>query len=122
MAVKKYLSLDGLTEYDALIKAEVNTKINDLSAEVAYIDPEDNENIEDASTYLTTTDIVDNLESTSSDRPLSANQGKILNEKIEGLEASAITVSCDDAGNVSVMSNFGNKTVADDDNGNVTIS
>lgn len=45
MVIKKYLSLGGLTEYDALIKAEVNTKINDLSAEVAYIDATDNENI-----------------------------------------------------------------------------
>lgn len=47
MATKKYLSLDGLTEYDNLIKADFNAKIDDLSTGVAYIDPEDNENVEE---------------------------------------------------------------------------
>lgn len=58
----------------------------ELEEKIAYIDPEDNENIEDASTQLTTIDIVDNLESTSTERPLSANQGRVLNEKIESTQ------------------------------------
>lgn len=61
----------------------LETWSQEIEEKIAYIDPEDNENIEDASTQLTTIDIVDNLESTSVDRPLSANQGRILNEKLE---------------------------------------
>ena len=34
------------------------------------------------------TDVVDNLESTSTNLPLSANQGRVLNEKYEGLNES----------------------------------
>lgn len=37
-------------------------------------------------------DIVDNLTSTDTNKPLSANQGKVLDEKIEGLKTSLSTV------------------------------
>lgn len=64
----------------------LETWSQEIEEKIAYIDPEDNENIEGASTQLTTIDIVDNLESTSTERPLSANQGRILNEKIESTQ------------------------------------
>ena len=69
----------------AVSTEEVDTK---LSA-VAFIDENDNESITDASTYLATSDIVDNLESTSAERPLSANQGRILNKKIAAIGGGA---------------------------------
>lgn len=64
----------------------LETWSQEIEEKIAYIDPEDNENIEGASTQLATSDIVDSLDSTSTTRPLSANQGKVLNEKIESTQ------------------------------------
>lgn len=90
---EKYIKVDEqeLTEdQKAQARANVNAvsmeEASELTDGVAFIDVEDNENIEDTSTQLTTTDIVDSLDTTSTTRPLSANQGRVLNEKIESTQ------------------------------------
>ena len=117
MAQNKYANLEALRLFLENLKSLFAPK-----ATVAYIESTDNEVIEGASTYLTTSDVVDTLTSTNSERPLSANQGKILNDKIEELKQNAISVAHDNNGNVSVVSNFNNKTVSHDGTGNVIIS
>lgn len=62
------------------IKAE-QTDLDTLASSVAYLSNE-NDVISDVSTVLTTQSIVDDLNSLSSDLILSANQGRILNDKI----------------------------------------
>ena len=78
---KKYASLTTLQNFLSNLRNIFAPK-----TEVAYISTEDNENIEDTSTQLVTSDVVDGLDSTSTTRPLSANQGRILNEKIEATQ------------------------------------
>lgn len=46
---------------------------------------------EKVNSCLSKQDIVDNLENTAADLPLSANQGKILNDKIEAVETVKLT-------------------------------
>lgn len=43
--------------------------------------------------YLTTTDVINNLTSTATNKPLSAAQGKALNDMITGISAVTITGS-----------------------------
>ena len=50
-------------------------------SDVAYIDIEDNENIEYEDVRPQAVELVDNLESTSTTSALTANQGRVLNEK-----------------------------------------
>ena len=106
MAQNKYANLEVLRLFLENLRNLFAPKTT-----AAYIDPADNEVIEGASTYLTTSDIVDTLTNTSTERVLSANQGKILNDKIDELKQNAISVTHDNNGNVSVVSNFNNKTV-----------
>lgn len=45
-------------------------------------------------------DIIDNLTSTDSDAALSANQGKVLNEKIENIETQTVVADYDSEGEI----------------------
>lgn len=63
----------------------VYDKITNISNTMAYIDIEDNENVNDISTVLTTSDVVDDFNSTSKTSPLSANKGRELKEGINEL-------------------------------------
>lgn len=60
-------------EYDALSEEEQKTGLYWITDANSGSNPVD---------ALTSDDVVDNLESTATNLPLSANQGKILNEKI----------------------------------------
>lgn len=87
---KKYASLTTLQNFLSNLRNIFAPK-----TEVAYISIEDNENIEDTSTQIATSDIVDSLDSTSTTRPLSANQGRVLNEKIESTQQRVNTLEED---------------------------
>lgn len=58
---------------------------------VPYFDITDNVDVETNSDYLTYGHIIDNLTSTSTNNILSANQGKILNDKISTLSTTHTT-------------------------------
>jgi hypothetical protein len=51
-------------------------------------------------TKISYTDVVNNLESTATDLPLSANQGRVLNEKFESIEVVKLT-------NYTTLSRYG---------------
>lgn len=51
------------------------------------------ENLSGFGAYLTTTDVINNLTSTATNKPLSAAQGKALNDMITGIIAATITGS-----------------------------
>ena len=59
----------------------VYDKITNMSNTMAYIDIEDNENIEYEDVRPQAVELVDNLTSASTTAGLTANQGRILNEK-----------------------------------------
>lgn len=72
-----------ITDVDEL-QVALDTKAN--ATDVAYIDIEDNENIEYTETNTgITIELVDNLESTSTTSALTANQGKVLKAQIDEL-------------------------------------
>ena len=72
-----------ITDVDEL-QVALDTKAN--ATDVAYIDIEDNENIEYTETNTRDTiELVDNLESTSTTSALTANQGKVLKGQIDEL-------------------------------------
>ena len=58
---------------------------------VPYFDITDNEDVSVTENYLTYGHIIDNLTSTSTNNVLSANQGKILNDKISTLSTTHTT-------------------------------
>lgn len=68
-----------------------------------YINDSENEDIETESPVLYENDIVDSLSSTASNKPLSANQGYILNEKIDNVK---IDISSED-GNAIIQKDDG---------------
>lgn len=70
MAKTPILTKDGLVRYDENIKDYIDTGLEDK---------------------VSKTDIVDNLVSTATDLPLSANQGRVLNEDIDNLEIALRT-------------------------------
>lgn len=60
-----------------------NTTVEEKLDTIPIFDINDNGNVENNNTdYLTYANILDNLNSTNTNKALSANQGKILNEKI----------------------------------------
>lgn len=68
-------------------KSYTTTEINKLSDTVAFIDTTDNESVSGIAYSLTTADIADNLNNSSSSMVLSAKQGKILNDRISNIIA-----------------------------------
>lgn len=68
-------------------KSYTTTEINKLSDTVAFIDTTDNESVSEMTYSLTTADIADNLNNSSSSMVLSAKQGKILNDRISNIIA-----------------------------------
>ena len=66
-------------------KSYTTTEINKLSDTVAFIDTTDNESVSGIAYSLTTADIADNLNNSSSSMVLSAKQGKILNDRISNI-------------------------------------
>lgn len=74
-----------------------NTTVEEKLNAIPVFDPSDNINIEDAKyDYLTYGHIVDGLTSDSTDKVLSANQGKVLNEKINNIDLSYLENGIDD--------------------------
>lgn len=68
-----------------------NTTVEQKLDSIPIFDPSDNANIEaNQYDYLTYGHIVDTLESSSSDKVLSANQGRILKESIENIDFSPL--------------------------------
>lgn len=67
-------------------KSYTDDKITELSENVVFIS-EDNEEIGNINTVLTTGDIVDNLNSSSDTMVLSARQGNVLNRRINTMQA-----------------------------------
>lgn len=78
------------------ITSELNTKADAIG--VAYIDIEDNENIEYEGTITgVTIELVDNLESTSTTSALTPNQGRILKGYIDELNEDVETLNSNKA-------------------------
>lgn len=76
---RSFLDYEGLSEYDALIKADFKNSLGQ---------------------YVNKTNIVDNCTSTTTDQPLSANQGTVLQHQINEINSAladilyeAITIS-----------------------------
>ena len=66
-----------------------NTTVEEKLNAIPVFDPSDNTNIEaNQYDYLTYGHIVDTLNNSSSDKVLSANQGRVLNEKINNIDLS----------------------------------
>lgn len=55
---------------------------------IPVFDINDNSNVSPSSDYLTYGNIIDNLNSSATDKVLSANQGRVLKEKIENIDFS----------------------------------
>ena len=94
---KKYLSLERLTEYDELIKGEItdgdastlasaksytDTEVGELSAQVAYINLEDNEDVRNPD-IVATSITIDSALSETSTNPV---QNKVVNAKFAEME------------------------------------
>ena len=75
------------TEEDFLNSLKVSA--DDLPSNIVYLGDDDGEVVIPDETPLYANNIVDNLESTSSNMVLSANQGRVLNEKIEDIIAGS---------------------------------
>lgn len=68
-----------------------NVSVADKINEMISIDVEDNTNVEnDSNDYLTYANILDSLNSSDTDKALSANQGRILNEKFDNIDFSEL--------------------------------
>ncbi|MCM1234076.1 MAG: hypothetical protein NC489_28565 [Ruminococcus flavefaciens] len=85
--------ISELTERLNALADSDDTTLDQLSEIVAYI--KNNKNIIDEITTskINTTDIVDNLLSTTINKPLSSNQGRILKEMIDNLSFESIGAS-----------------------------
>lgn len=81
MATRKYVSIQKLGLYNDKIKNYTDTAVNSLSTQVAYIDTEDNENIEDVGGASNIT--VDSALSTTSTNPV---QNKVVTNKINQVQ------------------------------------
>ena len=83
-----------------------NTTVEEKLNAIPVFDPSDNINIEDAKyDYLTYGHIIDNLNSSATDKVLSANQGKILNENIDILSSfleEKININIDNINNNTI--------------------
>ena len=66
---------------DYALSADIPTNVSELTNDSGYL-------TSIPSTYLQTTNVVDNLTSTSINTPLSANQGKVLNDKITEISST----------------------------------
>jgi hypothetical protein len=78
---------DDIVSWDSAVQSiqTISNDLNELEDKVAFIS-NDNENIGDVNTNLTTADIVDNLNSSIGTMALSAKQGKVLNERINNMQ------------------------------------
>ena len=115
--IKKYLSLERLQEYDALIKADIDEKINasktivDSELSSSSENPVQNKIIDaefdaiataiDAleqhvDTKVNISDIIDNLTTSNASKVLSANQGVALKVLIDALQELLNTHTSDD--------------------------
>ena len=109
---KKYLSLERLKEYDALIKTEIDEKIDaskiivDSELSSSSTNPVQNKVIDAEFDAIATamdvleqaiddkiniSDIIDNLETSEAGKVLSAKQGKALMTLIEALQGDVST-------------------------------
>ena len=79
------VSVGDLSLLESLIALEGENAADIQSLFDTYIDM-----VNDIALKVSTSDIVDNLTSTDTDKPLSANQGKVLNEKIKFLDADSV--------------------------------
>lgn len=87
-----------------------NTTVEEKLNAIPVFDPSDNINIEDAKyDYLTYAHIVDALNSSDTNKALSANQGKILNEKIDSSSNILENKIKENTNNISILN-----TKADD--------
>ena len=73
-----------------------NTTVEEKLNSIPIFDPSDNANIEAGYDFLTYAHIVDDLTSNVSNRVLSANQGRVLNEKIDNIDLSGINNNAND--------------------------
>lgn len=119
MAQKKYASLSTLQTFLDNLKNlfATQTTVEELSADVAYINSEDNENITDVETGGTTNVTVDSALSETSENPV---QNKVITEKINEVETAiadkqpktlVVTISMDESGNL--IADYTSKQIAD---------
>ena len=105
-----------------------NTTVEEKLNSIPVFDPSDNANIEaNQYDYLTYGHIVNTLNSSDSNKVLSANQGKVLSEKIDNIDLShledGIAVNAENISNLNKKTciNSGNYTYACQDDGNFVI-
>ena len=67
-----------------------NTTVEEKLDTIPVFDINDNSNVSPSSDYLTYGHIIDNLNSSATDKVLSANQGRVLKESIENIDFSPL--------------------------------
>lgn len=130
MANKKYASLNTLQTFLDNLKNlfATQTSVDELSADVAYINEEDNENITDVETGGTgvTNITVDSALSETSTNPV---QNKVITEKINEIEASIADLPKSDDEEIDALidadllptTTDSNGKILTDSNGNVIL-
>ena len=66
----------------------LNGKISTIETNIGYMDSDINDILSRVNECLTYNEVIDNVSSTDTNKPLSANQGKILSDKIGDIETA----------------------------------
>lgn len=72
-----------------------NTTVEEKLDTIPVFDINDNSNVSPSSDVLTYGNIIDNLNSSATDKVLSANQGRVLRESIENIDFSPLEAAID---------------------------
>ena len=75
--------LNGITSGGIWAREHLNWMFNSLSKWVDWVRDNVRSNTENDARYVQHTEVVDTLTSTSTTNPLSANQGKVVNDKVD---------------------------------------
>ena len=109
-----------------------NTTVEEKLDTIPVFDINDNSNVSPSSDFLTYGNIIDNLNSSATDKVLSANSGRVLKESIENIDFSPLEAAISDNtedidnlnNNLEIISNevSANKEAIIDLNSQVTIN
>lgn len=92
-----------------------NTTVEEKLDTIPIFDINDNSNVSPSSDYLTYGNIIDNLNSSATDKVLSANQGRILKESIENIDFSPLEAAINE--NSTEINNIKNSYIKNNSEG-----
>lgn len=78
-------NVDNTSDLDKPLSSATSNALDDLKTSILEVSEEVSESLKEK---LSGSDCINNLKSTESTKPLSANQGKVLSEKIDSLNSS----------------------------------